>query len=52
MNVFLQENWREVYTDMSPAVIAAFTEIVSTIIRGIAGAVPFDVAFPQKLPAD
>jgi len=52
MNMFLQENWKVVYEDLSPAVITAFTEIVNTIIRGIAGSVPFDVAFPQKLPAD
>jgi len=52
MNKFLQENWREVYEELSPAVITAFTEIVNTIIRGIAGSVPFDVAFPLKLPAD
>jgi hypothetical protein len=52
MNLFLKENWREVYAELSPAVITAFTEIVSTIIRGIAGSVPFDVAFPQNLPAD
>jgi hypothetical protein len=52
MNVFLQENWRDVYEDLSPAVITAFTEIVNTIMRGIAGSVPFEVAFPQKLPAD
>jgi hypothetical protein len=52
MNVFLQENWKDVYEELSPAVIAAFTEIVNTIIRGITGSVPFDVAFPQKLPAD
>jgi hypothetical protein len=52
MNVFLEENWRVVYNELSPAVITAFTEIVSTIMRGIAGSVPFDVAFPEKLPAD
>jgi hypothetical protein len=52
MNAFLQENWRDVYEELSPAIITAFTEIVNTIIRGIAGSVPFDVAFPQKLPAD
>jgi hypothetical protein len=52
MNRFLQENWKEVYEELSPAVITAFTEIVNTIIRGISGSVPFDVAFPQKLPAD
>jgi hypothetical protein len=52
MNVFLQENWREVYEELSPAIITAFTEIVNTIIRGILDSVPFDVAFPQNLPAD
>jgi Haemolymph juvenile hormone binding protein (JHBP). len=52
MNEFLQENWREVYEDLSPAINTAFTEIVNTIIRGIAGSVPFDIAFPEKLPAN
>ncbi|GFG36381.1 hypothetical protein Cfor_06100, partial [Coptotermes formosanus] len=27
MNLFLKENWREVYAELSPAVITAFTEI-------------------------
>jgi hypothetical protein len=52
MNVFLQENWKDVYEELSPAVIATFTEIVTTIVRGVAGSVPFDVAFPETLPAD
>lgn len=52
MNVFLDENWREVYKELSPAVITAFTEIITAILKGISGAVPFDVAFPEKLPSD
>jgi hypothetical protein len=50
MNAFLDENWVDVYKELSPAVITAFTEIISAIIRGIAGSVPFDVAFPETLP--
>jgi hypothetical protein len=51
MNVFLDENWKDVYKELSPAVVTAFTEIISAIIRGIAGSVPFDVAFPETLPS-
>lgn len=50
MNIFLDENWKDVYKELSPAVITAFSEIISAIITGIAGSVPFDVAFPETLP--
>jgi hypothetical protein len=49
MNAFLEENWREVYKELSPAVFKAFTEVATIIISGIANSVPFDVAFPEKL---
>jgi hypothetical protein len=52
MNEFLDENWRDVYKELSPAVVAAFTEVISAIINGIAGSVPFDVAFPEILPSN
>jgi hypothetical protein len=51
MNFFLEENWADVYKELSPAVITAFTEIISSIIRGIAGSVPFNTAFPETLPS-
>jgi hypothetical protein len=51
MNVFLNENWRDIYKELSPALITAFTEIITAILEGIAGSVPFDVAFPEKLPS-
>jgi hypothetical protein len=51
MNVFLDENWKDVYKELSPAVITAFSEVISSIINGIAGSVPFDVAFPETLPS-
>lgn len=52
MNNFLDENWRDVYKELSPAVITAFTEIITAILTGISNAVPFDVGFPEKLPSD
>ncbi|XP_069681787.1 protein takeout-like isoform X2 [Periplaneta americana] len=50
MNIFLDENWKDVFTELSPAIFTAFTEMITTIISGIASSVPYEVAFPEKLP--
>jgi hypothetical protein len=52
MNVFLDENWREVYKELSPAVVTAFTEVITTILENLSALVPFEVGFPEKLPSD
>jgi hypothetical protein len=50
MNEFLNENWKDVFNELSPTVFSVFTEIVFTIFRGLDKLVPFDVAFPETLP--
>lgn len=50
MNIFLDENWKEVFTELSPAIFTAFDELITSIMNGIATSVPYEVFFPENLP--
>jgi hypothetical protein len=50
MNDFLNENWKEVYKTMSPAIVEAFTQAMNIIVNNIASAIPFDVIYPETIP--
>jgi hypothetical protein len=50
MNVFLNENWKEVYKAMSPAIFEGFAQVVASIINNIADVLPFDALYPETIP--
>jgi len=50
MNDFMNENWKEVYKSMSPAIFEGFGQVVSTIINNIADVLSFDALFPETIP--
>jgi hypothetical protein len=49
MNIFLNENWREVLKEMGPAIGEAIAEVVSTILTNIFELVPYDDSFPEEV---
>jgi hypothetical protein len=44
------ENWKEVYKSMSPAVTEAFSQAIGIIVNNIDSTIPFDVVFPETIP--
>jgi hypothetical protein len=51
MNIFLNENWREVFKELSPTIFKVFTEVLSSTVDTINTAVPFNNMFPENVPA-
>ncbi|XP_069681782.1 protein takeout-like [Periplaneta americana] len=50
MNEFLNENWKDIYKELSPTVFQVFTKIVVAMISRFDEIVSFDDMFPEKLP--
>jgi hypothetical protein len=50
MNDFINENWKDVYKSMSPAITEAFAQVIGIIVNNIVSVIPFDVAFPETIP--
>lgn len=48
MNLFLNQNWKEVLRVFGPAVANEVTKIVSTVVNGIADKVPYDEVLPLR----
>jgi hypothetical protein len=51
MNVFLNENWREAFKELSPTIFKVFSEVLSSLTNLIMASVPFDNIYPEKLPS-
>ncbi|KAJ4432173.1 hypothetical protein ANN_20789 [Periplaneta americana] len=49
-NMFLNENWQEVFKELSPAFTEAFSQIFKLIINNVASNVLYNDLFPEKLP--
>jgi hypothetical protein len=45
----MNENWKEVYKSMSPAIFEGFGQAVGNIINSIADVLPFDALFPETI---
>lgn len=45
MNVFLNENWREVFTELEPAIDAAISAVITEIAQQFLKRVPLDQLF-------
>jgi hypothetical protein len=48
MNIFLNENWQELWNDMKPAIIEAMTLVFQTSLSAVANVVPYENLFPEK----
>lgn len=45
MNLFLNENWRELLNELGPGLAEATGEVVKLVVQGIANHVPVDDMF-------
>ncbi|GFG38868.1 hypothetical protein Cfor_02175 [Coptotermes formosanus] len=50
MNDFINENWKDIYKSMSPAITEAFAQVIGSIVNNIADVLPFDALFPETIP--
>jgi hypothetical protein len=50
MNAFLNENWSDLFNEISPSLFSMMSQIIVTILSGFDKLVPFDVIFPENLP--
>jgi hypothetical protein len=50
MEEFLNDNWKEVYSALSPPITETLVQVALRIMNGISSVVPFDEAFPEHLP--
>ncbi|XP_047108046.1 protein takeout-like [Schistocerca piceifrons] len=48
-NQFLNENWQEVVKEIGPALAEALSQVVTLVLSGIAGLVPYDEVFPEAV---
>jgi hypothetical protein len=51
MNIFLNENWREVFKELSPTIFKIFMEVLTSTFKVINTEVPFDTMFPENIPS-
>jgi hypothetical protein len=49
MNIFLNENWKELMKDLGPTIGKAMSQVITTIFYNIFELVPYDEAFPEKV---
>lgn len=45
MNVFLNENWKDILDELKPAVVEAFSQIFASIINSIFSKLSYDDVF-------
>jgi Haemolymph juvenile hormone binding protein (JHBP). len=50
MNAFLNENWSDLYNEISPSLFSLWSQIIVTIFSGFDKLVPFDEIFPENIP--
>jgi hypothetical protein len=50
MNAFMNENWSDLFNELSPSLIPVWSQIILIIFSGFDKLVPFDVIFPENLP--
>ncbi|KAJ4448254.1 hypothetical protein ANN_10268 [Periplaneta americana] len=49
MNEFLNKNWREWYKELSPTIFSAYSQIISTVFKGLYQTVPVSEMFPETV---
>jgi hypothetical protein len=51
MNMFLNENWRDAFKELSPTIFKVFSEVLDSLIHGMMAVIPFDNIYPEKVPS-
>jgi hypothetical protein len=51
VNSFMNDNWKEVYKSMSPAISEAFAQVIGSIVNTITSGLPYDALFPARGPS-
>jgi hypothetical protein len=51
MNTFLNENWREVFKELSPVLFKVFEEFLTSTFNVINTQVSFNNMFPETTPS-
>jgi hypothetical protein len=51
MNTFLNENWREVFKELSPVLFKVFEEFILSTFNVINTQIPFNSMFPETTPS-
>jgi hypothetical protein len=46
MNEFLNENWKDAYQELSPAIFEVVSQIINSIVSRLSEVVPYDNIFP------
>jgi len=49
MNRYLNENWKEVVTELGPHFGEAISQVIQAILTNIFELVPYDEAFPEEV---
>ncbi|XP_069681805.1 protein takeout-like [Periplaneta americana] len=49
MNKLLDENWKEVFDEITPHIAASFIEMFRRLANGFAKPIPYDLLFPETL---
>jgi len=49
MNMFLNENWKDLVRDLAPPIGEALGQVLKTVLTNIYELVPYDEAFPETL---
>jgi len=49
MNAFLNENWSDLFNELSPSLFSVWNQMIFKIISAFDKLVPFDDIFPENL---
>lgn len=49
MNIFLNENWKDAFKELSPTVFKVMSEIIGSVVNRLSAQVSFDNIFPEKV---
>ncbi|XP_069683135.1 protein takeout-like [Periplaneta americana] len=49
MNKILNENWKEVFDEITPQIIASFAEVFTEMLNDVSKQIPIDVLIPETL---
>ncbi|PNF14901.1 Protein takeout [Cryptotermes secundus] len=51
MNIFLNENWKDAFKELSPTIFRAFSEVINSLVHALMAVIPFDNIYPEKVPS-
>lgn len=48
MNLFLNENWKEIFAELKPVVEDTFAEIIRHVVNNVFNTFPYDSLFKEQ----